>query len=359
MPEKIYRQLSKRLDAIPNGFPSTKSGVELRLLKKIFTPEEAALGTVMRLTLEPADDIAARVGMDSRQVYRTLKGMSRKGLIRFKKGEGQFIFGLMPFVVGIYEEQLSRIDKEFAALFEAYLKETIGTVISEQPAVHRIIPMDKAIPFDLEIFPYEKASEIIESAKSWAVRDCICRVQQRLIGKGCEKSIENCLIFAPIQGVFNRSEVNRVIEKQNALDLLKAAQEEGLVHSTGNYRQGLYYICNCCTCCCGIMRCLSEFGVPTAIAHSDFRAVHNDDTCTGCSTCVEHCPFGALTIWEDICSVDHSRCLGCGLCVTVCPTGSLHLERRSKGETPMPPLGIKDWMVRRADERGISMRDIL
>jgi DNA-binding MarR family transcriptional regulator len=88
MPEDVYQRLAHRLDAIPNGFPATESGVELRLLAKIFTPEEAALASVMRLTREPVADIAARTGAEPKAAYRTLKSMVRKGLIRVKKGQG-------------------------------------------------------------------------------------------------------------------------------------------------------------------------------------------------------------------------------------------------------------------------------
>jgi len=86
MTEEIYRKLAERLDAIPNGFPATESGAELRLLAKIFTPGEAALASVMRLSREPAADIAARAGVDADTAYRTLKEMVRKGQIRIKKG---------------------------------------------------------------------------------------------------------------------------------------------------------------------------------------------------------------------------------------------------------------------------------
>ena len=124
MSDSSYLQLARRLDAIPNGFPQTDSGVELRLLAKVFAPEEAALAAEMRLTPEPAVTIAARAGVDAREAQRTLKQMVRKGLILARRGEGQLVFGLMPFVVGFYEEQLPRMDEELALLFEQYLQES-------------------------------------------------------------------------------------------------------------------------------------------------------------------------------------------------------------------------------------------
>jgi electron transport complex protein RnfB len=359
MPEDVYRRLAQQLDAIPNGFPATESGVELRLLAKIFTEEEAALASVMRLTCEPAADIAARAGVEPKAAHRTLKGMVRQGLIRVKKGEGQLSFGLMPFVVGIYEEQLPRMDAELAALFEAYYQETQAGITRNTPSLHRVIPVEKAIPFEVEIFPYEQAFEMLDEARSWGVRDCICRVQQQLIGKGCDHPVENCLIFAPVEGAFEHGQTTRAISKEEALRILREAEEAGLVHSAANHRDQHYYICNCCTCCCGVMRGVAEFGIPTAIASSDFHAVVDEDRCIACGDCVESCQFGALSIPEYICVVDDTRCVGCGLCAVACPTGSMQLGRRPEGEIAPPPADIKEWMAQRAQERDISIFDIL
>jgi electron transport complex protein RnfB len=360
MSENVYHRLAQRLDTIPNGFSPTKSGVELRLLAKIFTPAEAALASVMRLTLEPAADIAARAGENPNEVYRTLKKMTRQGQIRANKRDGQLVFGLMPFVVGIYEEQLSRIDAELATLFEQYYQETGGGAITHNaPPVHRVIPVEESIPVDIEIFPYERASELLAKAKSWGVRDCICRVQQQLIGKGCDRPVENCLVFAPVENAFTPSGVNRAITKEEAFRILREAEAAGLVHSTGNYRHEHSYICNCCPCCCGIIRGVAEFGISTAVARSDFYATVDAEVCSGCGDCLERCHFNALSIAEDVCDVDEANCVGCGLCATACATGALHLERRAEGDASQPPADLKAWMVQRAEERNISISDIL
>lgn len=361
MSEDPYRKLAGRLDAIPNGFPSTESGIELKLLAKMFTPQEATLASVMRLTKEPAAVIAARAGIDPEAADDALKGMARKGLIIAGKGKRGLGFRLMPFVVGFYEEQLPRLDEELARLFEQYYRETKGggTLLQAAPPGHRVIPVEQAIPFEPEIYPYERASELLEGAKSWGVRDCICRVQQRLVGKGCGQPIEVCLVFAPIERAFEGSEVTRAITKEQALDILLQTEEAGLVHSTANYRDGHFYICNCCSCCCGFLRSVVEFGVPTAIAHSDFWAVVDDQECAGCEECVERCQFGALSVPEEVCLVDYARCVGCGQCTTVCPSEALHLERRPESQSLPLPVDQKEWMSRRAEGRGISLADML
>ncbi len=361
MPEDVYRKLGQRLDAIPHGFPGTESGVELRLLAKIFTPEEAELAAVMRMTREPAADIAQRAGVDREVAYPILKGMTRKGLILARKGEGELLFGLMPFIVGIYEEQLPRLDEELATLFEQYYQETKGggELMGAAPPGHRVIPVEEAVAFEPEIFPYQRASQLLEEAKAWGVRECICRVQQKLVGKGCDYPTEVCLIFAPVEGAFDHSDVTRAVSKEGALRILRETEEAGLVHSTANYRDGHFYICNCCTCCCGFLRSVAEFSIPTAIARSDFRAVVDVEECVGCGDCVEHCQFESLSVPDEVCIVDYARCVGCGQCTTVCPSDALSLERRPEGEVPLPPANRKEWMAERARARGISISDIL
>jgi ferredoxin len=251
------------------------------------------------------------------------------------------------------------MDEEMAMLFEEYYREAVGgSITTSAPSLMRVIPGEEAVPFDLEIFPYERASELIENAKAWGVRDCICRVQQKLVGKECEHPVEICLSFAPIAGIFDHSKVTRAITKEEALRLLRVAEESGLVHSTGNYRDGLFYICNCCTCCCAVLRGVAEFDNPTAIARSDFHAVVDADLCIGCGDCVERCPFEALVVPDDVCEVDYARCVGCGLCAVACSTEALRLERRPEGEAPAPPADLDAWMIERAEERGISMEAI-
>ena len=359
MPEEVYRRLAGRLDEIPNGFAATASGVELELLEKLFTPEEAALAVVMRIRPEAPATIGERAGLDEATATRMLAEMREKGLIRAARGGGGPAYNLMPWIVGIYEDQLGRMDEEMAGLVERYMVESRGGSNADGGAsVHRVIPVGESIPQDLEIFPYERASELLERAKAWGVRDCICRVQQDLIGKGCDHTVQNCLVFAPMEGVFDGSAEIRAIAKDEAHRILEQAADEGLVHSTMNQRDQLYYICNCCTCCCGVIRGVAEFGMPTAVARSDFRVVVAADRCTGCGACIRRCQFGALSKDGEVCVTDYARCVGCGVCVSACPVEALTMERRPQGEVEEPPANFRDWMGKKAEERGISIDGI-
>jgi len=338
-----YKKLAGKLDTLPNRFPATESGIEIQLLQKVFTPQEAALAAEMSFVKEPADQIASRANLPVREASRILKDMVRKRLILFSRGENALLFGLMPFVVGFYEELLPRLDEEIADLFESYFQETRGGITGKGLSVHRVIPVQESIDFEMEVFPYEKASTLIENAKSWGVRDCICRLQKSLIGDPCHHPLENCLVFAPIPGAFEGSEVDRPITKQEALQILHDAETAGLVHTTGNYRDHNSYICNCCTCSCGILRSVAEFNNSSAISRSDFYAVVDNELCLACGDCLERCQFNALDLDGDLCQVDLANCVGCGLCVPVCPEGALSLLRRPLGEVPPPPENIKEW----------------
>jgi len=359
MEQTVYKKLAQKLDAIPNGFPATESGVELRILEWMFTPEEAALAAEMRLRAESADEIAPRASQDPQAAYATLKAMVRKGLIYAKRAEGKLKFGLLPFAIGIYEEQLGRMDQEFAQMFEDYYHEALGKPLLDQPALLRVIPVEESIPVEIEIFPYERASELLSRARSFGVRDCICRTQQALLGNRCHYPMESCLVFASAEGVFASDPITREITKEEAFQILREAEEAGLVHSSGNYRQGHYYICNCCTCCCAIMRGIAELGIPTAVARSDFYAAVDPELCTGCETCLERCQFGAPSLVDDVCQVDRQRCVGCGLCVSTCPGEALRLERKPPAERTPLPEGRKQWWVERAQTRQISLQDML
>ncbi|MCK4915304.1 MAG: 4Fe-4S ferredoxin, partial [Candidatus Eisenbacteria sp.] len=247
MVDDVYRELARRLDEIPNGFASTESGAEFDLLARLFTPEEAALASVMRLSLETPERIAEHAGTDAGSVETRLREMRAKGLIGARKDESGASYSLIPFIVGIYENQLTRMDEELARLVERYIVDSRGGSPADGgTAVHRVIPVEQSVPLDLEIFPYERATRLLDSARSWGVRDCICRVQQKLVGKGCDNTVENCLMLSPQAGAFDDSDATRPISRDEAQQILSQAADEGLVHSTMNQRDHIYYICNCC-----------------------------------------------------------------------------------------------------------------
>ena len=335
MSQTVYKKLARKLDSIPNGFPQTESGIELKLLAKIYTPEEAALASEMQLVPESAEQIARRTGRDPAKTTALLEEMVRKGQIRaIWEGEQQN-FGLIPFVVGVYEEQLGRLDEEFVRLFEEYtLQAAFGwaELLNTLPSIHKVIPVEKSIPVEVQVFPYEQASEWLNKAKSFGVRRCICRVNRGLLGEPCKYPVEVCMVFAPVEGAFDDDPDTRVLTKEEALRILRETEEAGLIHSSSNVREGHFYICNCCTCCCGLMRGIAQLGIENSVAKSDFYATVDPEMCTGCETCVERCQFGAPSLVDDISHVDQKRCVGCGLCVMTCPSEAMTLARKPEDQ---------------------------
>jgi electron transport complex protein RnfB len=345
-----YKKLAEKLDKLPNRYLPTESGVEVRMLEKIFLPEEAAVAAEMFFEKESAAVIASRVSIPEKEAKKTLKSMVRKELILFSKGESELIFGLMPFAFGFYEMLGPRLNEEIAELFEQYFQETKGKITGDGMSIHRVVPVQESIKVEIEIFPYEKASDIVEKGKSWGVRDCICRVQKELVGDPCGHPKENCLVIAPVESAFDNSEVDRALSKEEALQILLDAEDAGLIHTTGNY-QANHYICNCCTCSCGILRSVVEYNNITGIARSDFMAVVDEDHCTACGDCLERCQFNALNVDSPVCEVDSAYCVGCGLCVPVCPDDALVLLRRTEGDVLPPPITLKEWGEVRLNNR--------
>ena len=358
MTNNPYKALAERLDALPNGFPPTEDGVELRLLAHIFTPEEAALAAQLRWTLETPAQIAARLGGDAKVLRKQLKDMVRRGLIKAGRTDGGLGYGLLPFAVGIYEMQVNTIDAEFARLFEDYYHQAFGKMTSIAPQLHRVVPVDQSVRVDMEVRPFESAADIVAQAKAWGVTDCLCRKQQALIGQPCEHPIDVCMIFSETPGAFDESTTVRALTQEGAMETLHRAAEAGLVHSVSNSQEGMWYVCNCCTCACGVLRGMVDLGLANVIARSAFVNQVDEDACIGCGACVEKCQFGALSV-DGVAHVDEMRCVGCGVCTVACPVGALSMVRRPEEEVMPPPATEHDWMAERAAARGLDLNDVL
>jgi Na+-translocating ferredoxin:NAD+ oxidoreductase subunit B len=358
MSENPYSLLAERLDALPNGYPSTPSGVELRILEKLFTPEEALLASKLRITLESPQQIVERIGGDPQELRKTLKQMRRKGLIHASPIEGNLGFGLMPFVVGIYESQGDRIDKELADLMEEYFQQGLGRLLAVEPAVHRVIPVNQSIKTGLEVRPVESAAQIIANCQSWGLTDCICRKQKQLIGQGCDHPIEMCMIFSTMPGVFDHAENVKALTQEEALATLHRAAELGMVHSISNTQKEIWYICNCCTCSCGLLRGMAELGIANVVAKSSYVNTVDMDLCLQCGTCLEKCSFGALSMEESL-KINTIRCTGCGVCVLACPEGALSLVLRPCEDQPIIPETNLDWMQIRAKSRQVDLDQVI
>ena len=357
--QNSYKLLAEHLDQLPNGFPPTADGVELRLLARLFSPEEAWLAAQLRSSLETPEQIAVRLeGEPSTDLRDQLKSMARRGLIRAGRAEGGIGFASLPFVVGIYEMQVDRLDAELAALFEEYFHRGFWQMLDFRPAVHRVIPVAESVRVDMHIEPYESVADILATAQAWGVLDCICRKQKALIGEPCEHPVDVCLAMSQKPGAFDQSTTVRALSLDQAKEVLKRAARAGLVHSVSNSQSGIGYVCNCCTCSCGVLRGMAEMGLAGVVAHSSFVNHVDEELCVGCELCLESCLFGALSM-DGVARVDALRCAGCGVCVSSCPEGALILVQRPPQDVELPPADELAWLQARAAARGLEPGSVL
>ena len=354
MGDEIYHRLAKILDTLPNGFPSTESGVEIAILKKVFSKENAELFCDLRLSFETAEQIAERTGRPFEGMEEALIDMWKLGqILGVDMGEVK-IFKMMPWVFGIYELQSDRMDREFAEICEEYFDSFGRQFFMNKPQLMQVVPVEKEISAIQEALPYEKVSTIIRNGVSFGLGDCICKKKERLLGKSCDKPTEVCMGIAPVPGVFEKGHWGRPISKEEAEEVLKKAEDAGLVHMTINSETEHFYICNCCGCCCGVLRSVNEFGITDAV-NSHFFAEIDHDKCVGCGLCAdERCQVNAIEADDDFYRVIKKRCIGCGLCVSSCPEGAATLERKTGDELIAPPEDEKEWFERRGKNRGVD-----
>jgi Na+-translocating ferredoxin:NAD+ oxidoreductase subunit B len=346
-----YVRLADALNKLPNSFPRTKSNIEITLLKKIFLPEEANLAGLLTGTTEPVSEIAKRAGLSEDEAASRLKGMLNRGFVRGSTAKG--MFRLAPFIVGIYEAQLERMDHELAHIVEEYLEQGGINIMRPQPAIHRVIPAQSAVKTEW-ILPYDQLRELLMSCNTFRVRDCICRTQQDLEGtRKCSFPLHVELIFYTGPKT-TEPPVAPFVTKEEALALLDKTEKIGLVHTVSNVADGVIYVCNCCGCCCGILRGITEFGIEKSVAASNYYSVIDPAKCQGCGTCIERCHMKAITAQNDISIVNLAKCIGCGLCVTGCPVKVARLERKAEEMIVNPPKDFTTWEYERLVNRGLA-----
>jgi Na+-translocating ferredoxin:NAD+ oxidoreductase subunit B len=356
MDEEVYRKLARVLDTLPNGFPSTESGVEIQLLKKIFTPEQADLFCDMRLTFETAEQVSSRTGRPLEGLEENLKAMGKAGQLFAIDFGGVWIFKMLPWVFGIYEFQNERLDKEFVELNDGYREIYGRQFFSKTPQLMQVLPVEKEIVVQQEALSYEKVSTLIEQSQSFLVNDCICKKEQGLLGHPCDRPMQVCLAMAPIPGIFDKAPQGRVLTKEEAYALLKKTEELGLVHLTSNMQSGHIYICNCCGCCCGVLGAINRLGIPASkVINAHYYARIDPEKCLSCGICAdERCQVKAIEEGEEAYRIDPEKCIGCGLCISTCSGEAITLVHKGQDQIVTPPVNEESWFEERGRVRGVD-----
>lgn len=352
MPENIYQKLARHLDNLPGGFPPTESGVELRIIQRLFSPDQAELALYLTLIPEEPGVVAHRAGIDAADAACRLEEMAKQGLIlRLEpQSDGKpFQYMAAQYVIGIWEFHVNDLDPELIRDMNEYLP-TLSEEAWKIPQL-RTIPVGRSISVQTEALPYEKAEEMLGTQDKILVAPCICRREQAVAGHGCDNPVESCLVFGMGADYYQRNGIGRVIDQQEALDILERANEAGLVLQPGNARK-LMNICCCCGCCCQALKAYKRHEKPAIMAAASFVAATDPDACIGCETCVDRCQMAALRIEMDHAVLDRDRCIGCGLCVSTCPAEALTLIRRPESEQLKVPKDIEQATIQLGKARG-------
>ena len=336
--DNIYQKLAQHLDTLPQRFPTnTGTGLELKVLEHIFSPEEAEMAVQLKPMPEFAADIAKRIGKDKDETEAFLINMAKKGQILKLGKPGQHKFMAAPFMVGIMEYQVNRFTREMVADLEAftpYLME--HTWMRGKTRELRTIPIDRTVTDVSEVMPYESAEAIIMRAKYISVSECMCRKISDVKDTPCDRPLELCLQFDGASRLYVDNGLGRYIDQEEALSLLKKGIDASLVIQVGS-SQNPGGMCMCCGCCCKPLTAYQKTEKPALYANSSYFAVVDENLCTACEVCESRCQMDAIRV-EDVSEVDLDRCIGCGLCVVTCDFDAITLHKKDGDQQWIPQL---------------------
>lgn len=339
---QIYRLLQQHLDRQPVGFPATWSGTDLRLLRRMFTPDEA--GVALQLSDQPLalTTIVERTAAEfpAEQTARLLDSMFAKGAIGWKERSGVGHWFLLPLVIGMYEGQDGELTPDFVADAEAYMKSLSygASLLAVSPPQMRTIPINQSIPVVHNVATYDQIRALVAEARGpFVVLPCICRQRMALKSKPCRQTtrLETCLAFSDMAAMVRRRHHGRQVTREETLDILQRNEADGLVLQPANaQRPG--FVCSCCGCCCGMLSLQKMLPHPLDFWTSNFRAEIDRAICRSCGKCISRCQVGAVSVRRSKggARIDPNRCIGCGLCVPTCPAHAVRLSKRVPEKAP-------------------------
>lgn len=337
----VYRALQRQLDRLPVPYPETDSGVEIRILKRLFTQEEARVALWVSAFPEPIGTICRRArGELSREVLAAaLERMARKGVIRKAEGKRGPLYGKSPLVLGMYEAQVDRLTPELERDVRAYFDERFtGELLSPRLTQQmRTVPVNESIKLQYPVASHDDIRKYVESAEGpFAAIHCVCRQGRDLTGEPCKQTNErrNCLLIGAFASAALDAGIARELSRDEMLGMLAQADREGLVLQPQNTQAPLF-VCCCCGCCCGVLTSAKKLERPAESFQTDYVAEVRAEFCGHCGTCQARCQMDAIVALDRVPRVMEERCIGCGLCVTTCPADAISLRPR-EGRKPVP-----------------------
>ncbi|MBN1800339.1 MAG: 4Fe-4S binding protein [Candidatus Lokiarchaeota archaeon] len=336
---ELYRKLQQHMNEQPVGFPPTSSGSDIRLLKYYFDPEEASIALALNYknqSLSQIHDSFNKQYPEKDDLERILQRMTQKGIIRWKLIDGLSHYHILPLVVGLDESQNYNRSLEYIHLIVEYMMETRFPfkLVSSPVTQMRTIPVEKSIEVEHLVSNYDNINSIVQNIREPIVLlDCICRKTQNLLGNRCKQTsrLETCMAFDNLAKQWLRRGQGKSITKQEALEVLKQNQEDGLVLQPSNSKDP-EFICSCCGCCCGILTAQKYLPNPAKFWASNYSVELDESSCKVCKTCLDFCQFDALKFLEkkNKLKINLKRCVGCGNCVVSCPNNALRLIQKAE-----------------------------
>lgn len=335
MDDHIYQRLRECIDSYSVGFSATPAGMEIKILQKTFAPEEAELYLHMKRKLEKVEEIAHRAGKTAEETKTLLEGMMKKGLLFPRKKDGVQYYALAPFMHGFFEHQsVLGLDKELAGLYEDYMW---GGFIPKTRSL-RTVPIDVSLDSNKAVMPYDDIKKIIDDKSRIGLMPCACAAKMKVLESGCNQPLDVCIAFDyyaeyAIEGYG----VGRWITREEAIEVLRKSEDEGLVHQVGGDSRNVECICNCCVDCCNLLRFLKLVPNPAKFAGSNYYSSLDAALCNLCDICIERCPMNAISATNGNLAINQERCIGCGLCTTACPTDAIMLKMKPADKIKPPP----------------------
>jgi Na+-translocating ferredoxin:NAD+ oxidoreductase subunit B len=342
MSRDVYVKLSQYLDMAPIGAPLTDDLIAI--LEILYTPEEAELAAKLPFFNADFSTLVQTTGVPEEKLKEMLVRMAKKGTV-FMNERGKF--RLLPTMVGFSETPFwpgKRTEKteKLARHWVGYLDEAFSKEIGDRltPSV-RVVPVGESIESGATVTPNEKIDELLDGLDYFAVAHCPCRQMATYAGEAhCDHSTENCFHFGSMAKYMVTMGMARELTRDEAKKMITDAHEEGLVHMADNYGPNISTMCSCCGDCCVFMRTRKKIGLKNAFADSNYLMQVDADLCTGCGTCEDRCPVGAITV-DDVSVVDTEKCIGCGVCYPTCPSGAISLvDRPGRKEI----LGVQEFV---------------
>jgi len=364
--DRQYRRLQQRLDRNVTGAP--ESPAFMKILKLLFSPDEAELARRIPGQPTPLDALSRKLGIPLDKLENQMTEMAQRGLVVDLEYNGQRYFSLSPVVIGFFEFTFMRIRDdmpmaELARLFEEYFTQDdrfTRSIFQGQTQVGRRLVREEALPEGdhIEILDWERASHIIQTASPISVSLCPCRHELSHLGKACDKPQLVCLSLNYAADTLIRNGIAQSITTDEAMRLLEQCKEVGLAQTGDNVQRKVTYICNCCGCCCGMVRAIKTYNIRNAIVSSNWIMEVDLAKCNGCGKCAEACPTDAIEIVEEgeggkkrrWAVRDETLCLGCGVCYSTCKFGGISMKPRP--QRILTPETIFDREVMMAIERG-------